>query len=472
MNIIGGSIASNLLLLALTVSEAQASGITLCAGNNNSNSGLKGCLGWNKSSYYRNHYFVSLEEPEEEEKEPEEKEEIEEGEDEITSTSVASVKSFEEMPQSSDDDDVWNYENGLLVTGDGKCLGLNTCSSHGKTYLWEKSCKPYSLKLQNCPPTDPEDDTDEEMSRHMRFLMTDNGQIRSLAAVLDERNDDIMTEKPYCITMLVDPSASESSCVKNEAYLMPCLSAEEIQEEPTVTVYHSWYGGKKDMIREQFFNFEGTSEPFIMPLQRSWGHDDVVEMVYHVGIDSSPSVSESNSSSGSDEGKDEEDEDDDYRISLMSTVTDQVVGTIETPCKTTNGFLDFNPAEYGVTGPITCVMEGTTTSLAVSMAAFEVEPEESHVASKSVQDASYTMPKNVKFFLGIVCGTVFAIALHLLIQGQQSKKASLAAAAAASDDDEKTVSMDADAKDLGDDDDDDVTTASSSAFDGPSHEKN
>merc|ERR1711977_189210 len=120
------------------------------------------------------------------------------------------------------------------------------------------------------------------------------------------------------------------------------------------------------------FAFDGDSEPFLMPLQRNYGYDDTVEMVYHVGVHTMNARTRSIWGANDKEDEDEESsdssaavatttaevaEDDDYYV-VLSDEDESVVDTIETRCKTSMGVLRFNPKEYGVDGPLVATMKG------------------------------------------------------------------------------------------------------------------
>jgi len=141
----------------------------------------------------------------------------------------------------------WIYEDGLLKpehkpsnwlswaysakSKNGLCLGP-------KAEQLRSTEKSYKLFLQHCPE-------EHEAARHMRFIMTDEGKVQSLAPVED-------AELKYCM--------STFGLENNEMFLRPCNS--------------------KDEKLDQELRAYGTVNTFALPLQDEWGVDDVVELGY------------------------------------------------------------------------------------------------------------------------------------------------------------------------------------------------
>lgn len=500
--------------------------ITVCAdrSSTSSSSVMTGCLGWTKlpnrvwGGHHRAIVALMVEEEEvpptaddaEAEAEVEEEESDEavgaaagssitasEEDAEILPVTATSVKQYEDLPSSEDDDDEnnnkatmntdWEYKDGLLIasgynddaTDDDRtqpqCLGLDTYANYGRQYLTEKSCKSYyPVKLQDCPPASSSnaaagDDAiiDDAMSRHLRFLMTENGQLQSLIPVLDSNAEDVMMTHPYCLTILAevdqeadakDTDTNSSRCKMTGAYLMPCVTttkeefaartegrddaeSAEVEDPSMLTVRSQFFGGVFQMNyhREQYFTVAGTSEPFLLALQRDWGYNDVVELVYHFGLESSSGSSlppvppfsslEAASSDSSSpltqlsqtfaEQVAPEDDNEDYSILIRTnspTAEEHDLVLIETPGKTSHGFIDFVPSDYRVSGPMTAALQGTTTIATVSTTAFEVEPYKRHVNCPRHSSSSLSlMSSNTKIFVGVMCGVIVASIIIMLI---------------------------------------------------------
>merc|ERR1711865_1036621 len=374
--------------------------------------------------------------------------------------SSVSVQQDEDVPSSDDDDDEnntkatmntdWEYKDGLLIASgyndaaqDGEeertlppqCLGLDTYANYGRQYLTEHSCKPYyPVTLHDCPPASSskaaaaaDDMEDAALSRHLRFLMTKNGQLQSLIPVLDSNAEDVMRTHPYCLTILaeVDPNAEDtdtdtinSRCKMTGTYLMPCVTttkeefaartegrdevdSAEVEDPSMLTVRSQFFGGvfQLNYHREQYFTVTETAAPFLLALQRDWGYDDVVELVYHFAP--------------------EDDDNEDYSILIRTAEEhDLLMGglMIETPGKTSHGFIEFVPSYYRVSGPMTAALQGTTTIATVSTTAFEVEPHQRHVNCPRQSSSSLSlMSSNTKIFVGVLCGVIVASIIIMLI---------------------------------------------------------
>jgi hypothetical protein len=100
----------------------------------------------------------------------------------------------------------------------------------------------------------------------MRFIINSNGQIQSLAPVIEydsygEDGQDIMSSSPYCLTLT--GATPEQSFV----FLAKCVA-----DVVSVTG-----------LRQQFYVF-GSSKPFLLSMQSLWGYQDQVDLAYHVGF--------------------------------------------------------------------------------------------------------------------------------------------------------------------------------------------
>lgn len=500
-----------------TAGSGGKSIITICADRSrtSSSSVMTGCVGWTKlpNRVWGGHHraIVTLMAEEDDVPPTADDDETEEEEsDEAAAAAVGgsstttpeiessvSVQQYEDVPSSEDDDDEnntkatmntdWEYKDGLLIASgyndaaqDGEdertlppqCLGLDTYANYGRQYLTEHSCKPYyPVTLHDCPPAASSSKAaaaagameDAALSRHLRFLVTENGQLQSLIPVLDSNAEDVMRTHPYCLTILaeVDPNAEEteetdtntSRCKMTGTYLMPCVTttkedfaartegrddgdAAEVEDPSMLTVRSQFLGGvfQLNYHREQYFTVTGTAAPFLLALQRDWGYDDVVEMVYHFGLKSSSSGSSrpplssleaamSDSSSPltrlsqtfAEQVAPEDDDNEDYSI-LIRTAEEHDLLMIETPGKTSHGFIEFVPSDYRVSGPMTAALQGTTTIATVSTTAFEVEPYQRHVNCPRQSSSSLSlMSSNTKIFVGVLCGVIVASIIIMLI---------------------------------------------------------
>jgi hypothetical protein len=211
--------------------------------------------------------------------------------------------------------------------------------------------------------------------------------------------------------------------------------AAEVEDPSRLTVRSQFFGGvfQLNYHREQYFTVAGTSKPFLLALQRDWGYDDVVELVYHFGLDSSSSGSSlppfssleaalSDSSSSltrlsqtfAEQVAPEDDDNEDYSILIRAEEHDLVM--IETPGQTSHGFIEFVPSDYRVSGPMTAALQGTTTIATVSTTAFEVEPYKRHVNCPRHSSSSLSlMSSNTKIFVGVLCGIIVASIIIMLI---------------------------------------------------------
>merc|ERR1712028_155599 len=164
----------------------------------------------------------------------------------------------------------------------------------------------------------------------------------------------------------------------------------------------------------------GTAAPFLLALQRDWGYDDVVELVYHFGLKSSSGSSRpplssleaamSDSSSPltrlsqtfAEQVAPEDDDNEDYSILIRTAEEhDLLMGglMIETPGKTSHGFIEFVP-----------------TIATVSTTAFEVELYQRHVNCPRQSSSSLSlMSSNTKIFVGVLCGVIMASIIIMLI---------------------------------------------------------
>lgn len=183
----------------------------------------------------------------------------------------------------------WQYDNGLLHSPDGLCLGPTV------NVLSAKACEPYELVMQECPSDDGYDESNPKQdpswaltdSRHMRFIITAEGKVQSLAGVVNPKTlKDKSSSNPYCLTM-----AKEEDDEFLKAYLVPCQPDES---SDTITTYEGSFKGKEHeghdhhhhFIKEhQAFDVYGTySESFLMPLKCHWSTKEKVELAYQIGL--------------------------------------------------------------------------------------------------------------------------------------------------------------------------------------------
>lgn len=245
----------------------------------------------------------------------------------------------------------WRYEDGLLrsvVDGDaGLCLGPSLTSKNqlsnefwAATTLREQTCKPYELVLQDCPNgTDlafPQPDNLLADTRHMRFLITEEGRVQSLAPVLDRTTGkDIMgTTKPYCLTIM-----KWYNDRINKSYLIPCLDDNKVQDAETKHIMKYVRGPQ-----QQIFDVHGSSGSFVMPLQSDWGYQNVVQLAYQ--NDFSTSLLENNHTI-------------DHYIEITNdqwSMDDTFVGTFEAQAR--SGIISFSPSEFKVDGTMHATMLG------------------------------------------------------------------------------------------------------------------
>lgn len=156
----------------------------------------------------------------------------------------------------------WIYQDGLLKPKDQpkNWYSWSSQSNQKELCLGPKvqelaSCGEvsYKLYLQLCPQGD-------EVARHMRFILTDEGTVQSLAPVrqkarregrnLLEEEEDIK----YCMSA---PGGGEG-----------WMTLERCQDEK---------------MAQQGLQAYGTVKPFVLSLQDQWGYEDVVELAYSVG---------------------------------------------------------------------------------------------------------------------------------------------------------------------------------------------
>lgn len=162
----------------------------------------------------------------------------------------------------------WIYEDGLLKpknkpdnwlsfaysasAKNGLCLGP-------KSEQLRSGKSSYKLFLQHCP-------LDHEVARHMRYIMTDDGKVQSLAPVIMEKDvegdeganrklgDD--GEQKYCMSTF----ALEGGQKKNGLFLRPCNTEDE-------------------RVHQELQAY-GTVNTFALGLQDEWGVEDVVKLGY------------------------------------------------------------------------------------------------------------------------------------------------------------------------------------------------
>lgn len=179
----------------------------------------------------------------------------------------AQLGSLEELEEVVDDSHQqakrykWKYEDGLLKPAEYRPDNWYSWSSlYGGAELCLgpkarelKSGRSYKLLLQHCPK-------ENELARHMRFIMTDDGKVQSLAPVIEEdkaerdENRNLLQEmesNKYCMSISKDNGMRLKSC-----------------------------GDSHKKTLQQELEPYGAFEPFIMTLQEGWGLQDVVEFSY------------------------------------------------------------------------------------------------------------------------------------------------------------------------------------------------
>eukprot|EP00533_Pseudo-nitzschia_delicatissima_P004052 CAMPEP_0116091162 /NCGR_PEP_ID=MMETSP0327-20121206/7358_1 /TAXON_ID=44447 /ORGANISM="Pseudo-nitzschia delicatissima, Strain B596" /LENGTH=443 /DNA_ID=CAMNT_0003582495 /DNA_START=138 /DNA_END=1469 /DNA_ORIENTATION=+ len=190
---------------------------------------------------------------------------------------------------SNETDFRWQYDNGLLRSPNGLCLGptVNALSAKG--------CEPYELVMQECPSDDDYDKSNPKQdpswaltdSRRMRFIITAEGKVQSLAGVVNPKTlKDKSSSSPYCLTM-----AKEGEDEFLKAYLVPCQPDES---SDTTTTYEGSFKGKEHKCHDrhhhfieerQVFDVYGTySGSFLMSLKCHWYTEEKVELAYQVGL--------------------------------------------------------------------------------------------------------------------------------------------------------------------------------------------
>jgi len=170
------------------------------------------------------------------------------------------------MAEKSPDTFHFEYDNGLLrAPGTNHCLGpaVNVLNSAYNT--------PYELLWQECPSDDDDQEHDTIRrdascslvhSRHMRFIITEEGLVQSLAEVQHPRTiGDEAKNDPYCLAM-----RKAKTDTNERAYLVPC---------------------DDETIETKKFNVYGTySGSFLMPLSCVWGSQEVVDLAFQIGLPS------------------------------------------------------------------------------------------------------------------------------------------------------------------------------------------
>lgn len=169
----------------------------------------------------------------------------------------------------------WHYDDGLLrsASKDGKndiCLGPTV------ELLSTGALEPYELIPQECPEPDEEeiDHRTEDPSwylshtRYMRFLITTDGRVQSLAVVQNpETGADEASTHPFCLTMTI---AQDDDLER--AYLVPC-DEEKSEAE-------NFLDGT-----EQAFDVYGTySGSFLMSLNCVYSSTESVEIAFQTGL--------------------------------------------------------------------------------------------------------------------------------------------------------------------------------------------
>jgi hypothetical protein len=183
----------------------------------------------------------------------------------------------------------WRYENGLLrAVMDGNGREEQLCLGPTAKALSTKCSKPHEMVLQECPLDESNmsfAEHDERASvlaktREMRFLITEEGRVQSLAAVFDpEIGLEETSTNPYCLTIM-----KGEEDVSETAYLVPC------QETGNRDVNHALEADEEhalssDVSKHQVFDIYGTySGSFLMPFRPSWANKETVELAYQVGL--------------------------------------------------------------------------------------------------------------------------------------------------------------------------------------------
>lgn len=243
----------------------------------------------------------------------------------------------------------WRYENGLLravVDGNGReelCLGPTAKA------LSTKWSKPHELILQNCPSDDEniflskhgEQASIIAKTREMRFLITEEGRVQSLAAVFDpEIGLEETSTNPYCLTMM-----KQEEDVDEKAYLVPCQETDNRYEAEGHALL-------SDVPQHQVFDIYGTySGSFLMPFRPVWAYKETVELAYQIGLPLAKKEQDSHAST---------EEAASIEISMLSPIDEMglqnlermIADVIQLNGPTASGILSFTPVGYKLDGKV------------------------------------------------------------------------------------------------------------------------
>jgi len=220
----------------------------------------------------------------------------------------------------------WKYDKGLLRSVDPDGVETNRClGPNGRVKVLDGTTgQPYELILQDCPhipgrkenifvrskaeatssstaessidsATGPVGTTPappyKSYARHMQYLVQGDGRVQSLAPVFDdlkEPGDDLVAEKPFCITVMKWGDDEEE-----KAYLVPChRDGESIQEsfhnQETIDLM------KQVQPEQQVFDTERGSVFASFLLDLNSKDTNYLQLAYQIGFssDSSPSLSD------------------------------------------------------------------------------------------------------------------------------------------------------------------------------------
>ena len=168
------------------------------------------------------------------------------------------------------------YDNGLLRSVSEKSTGF--CLGPTSSALSSKGCKSYELIPLKCPSTNNGDDEGNLVeSRHMRFLITNEGRVQSLAGVQNpETGGDETSTNPFCLTM-----TKRKTDTHERAYLVPC----HVKPSETANnhILDDFLSGEKKQIFDVYGTYSGS---FLMPLRGIWSTKDPVELAFQVGLPS------------------------------------------------------------------------------------------------------------------------------------------------------------------------------------------
>jgi len=236
----------------------------------------------------------------------------------------------------------WRYENGLLrAVVDGNRREEQLCLGPTAKALSTKWSKPHEMVLQDCPwernmsPAEREEQNSIlAKTREMRFLITEEGRVQSLAAVFDpEIGLEETSTNPYCLTIMKDEVD-----VSEKAYLVPCQETDnrDFNQALEADDEHALWS---DVPKPQVFDIYGTySGSFLMPFRPIWAYKETVELAYQVGLPLSKKEEDSHVSAKGATS---------IQISVViSPLTRMIVDVIPLNGPTPSGILSFTPVGY------------------------------------------------------------------------------------------------------------------------------